>query len=366
MINEKCFTVEWLESFKEQKEHRLIQTNILEKMIYAFHLLEQLKRNGLNFVFKGGTSLILLLDEENRFSIDIDIICKTERYELETILDRVVENSRFISVTPDERRSYKQGIPKAHYFFAFNSVFNTKVPGRILLDILVEKPLYPELIERPVRAKWIETDEEVIVTTPSIDSIAGDKLTAFAPNTTGVPYYKGKRSFAMEICKQLFDLSQLFERISNMEVVANSFIVHAEQEIAFRKNVTDKNDLTPEKVLQDTIDTCLLITKRDSNREEPARSNFRLLQNGIRAFGTGYLMKGKFRIDDAIIASSRVALLAAKILTGDMSTISYYSGEDINALTIEDPKWNFLNKLKKQPDKSTFYYWYQTIQLLTK
>ncbi len=170
----------------------------------------------------------------------------------------------------------------------------------------------------------------------------------------------------MEICKQLFDLSQLFERISNMEVVANSFIVHAEQEIAFRKNVTDKNDLTPEKVLQDTIDTCLLITKRDSNREEPARSNFRLLQNGIRAFGTGYLMKGKFRIDDAIIASSRVALLAAKILTGDMSTISYYSGEDINALTIEDPKWNFLNKLKKQPDKSTFYYWYQTIQLLTK
>jgi hypothetical protein len=56
MINEKCFTIEWLESFKKMKEHKLIQMNILEKMIYAFHLLEQLKNNGLEFVFKGGTS----------------------------------------------------------------------------------------------------------------------------------------------------------------------------------------------------------------------------------------------------------------------------------------------------------------------
>jgi len=69
MISEKCFTVEWLESFKKQKKHKLIQTNILEKMIYALHLLEQLKNNGLEFVFKGGTSLVLLLDEENRINL---------------------------------------------------------------------------------------------------------------------------------------------------------------------------------------------------------------------------------------------------------------------------------------------------------
>ena len=77
-------------------------------------------------------------------------------------------------------------------------------------------------------------------------------------------------------------------------------------------------------------------------------------------------MSGKFRIDDAIIASSKVALLATKLLVGDLSPISFYNGEDISVLTIEDPEWNFLNKLKKQPDKSIFYYWYQTVQLLTK
>ena len=212
MINEKCFTVEWLESFKKQRKHRLIQTNILEKMIYALHLLEQIKNNGLEFVFKGGTSLVLLLDEENRFSIDIDIICKIERKELEAILEKVIESSKFISVTLNKPRSYKPGVPKAHYSFAFNSVFNTKVPGNILLDILIEDPIYPELVESPIQTKWIEIDDEVIVMTPSIDAITGDKLTAFAPNTIGIPYYKGDNIFTMEICKQLFDLSRLFEK----------------------------------------------------------------------------------------------------------------------------------------------------------
>lgn len=366
MINDKCFTIEWLESFKNQKEHKLIQTNILEKMIYALHLLVELKNNGLEFVFKGGTSLVLLLEEGNRFSIDIDIICKTERKGLEAILNKVVESSRFKSVTLNERRSYKQGVPKAHYSFTFDSVFSIKTQGNILLDILIEDPIYPELTESTIQTKWIDIENKVTVKTPSIDAITGDKLTAFAPNTIGIPYFKGKVLFTMEICKQLFDLSRLFEKISNLEIVSKSFIVHAEQEIAYRKNGGAKTELTPEKVLRDTIETCIIITKREMNKEETAKSNFELLQKGIRAFGTGYLMSGNFRIDDAIIASSRVAYLASKLLVNDLSPISYYKGENIKTISIEDQEWNFLNKLKKQPDKSIFYYWYHTVQLLSK
>ena len=364
MINDKCFTIDWLESFKRQREHKLIQANILEKMIYALHLLEQLKNNGLEFVFKGGTSLVLLLEEGNRFSIDIDIVCNTERKELEAILNKVIESSKFTSVTLNERRSYKPGVPKAHYSFAFESVFNTKTTGSILLDVLVEEPIYPELVKSNIHAKWIETDSIVKVKTPSIDAITGDKLTAFAPNTIGIPYFKGDEPFTLEICKQLFDLSRLFERISNIEVVSNSFKAHAEQEIKYRKKADDKIKLIPEDVLQDTIDTCLIITKRDANSEEPAKTNYKLLLDGIKAFGTGYLMSGNFRIDDAVIAASRVAYLAVKLLVNDLSPINYYKGEDIKLLTIEDPAWNVLNKLKKQPDKSLFYYWYQTVQLL--
>lgn len=71
MIKEKCFTEEWLDTFKKQAAHKRIDKIIFEKMIYALHLLEHLRTTGLDFTFKGGTSLVLLLENANRFSIDI-------------------------------------------------------------------------------------------------------------------------------------------------------------------------------------------------------------------------------------------------------------------------------------------------------
>lgn len=363
MINEKCFTDEWLEEFKKQKNHKRIDKIILEKMIYALHLLERLKDNGLDFVFKGGTSLVLLLEEGNRFSIDIDIICKTERGELEKILEEVINTSNFTGFELDTHRSYQPGVPKAHYKFSFLS--SRVGSGTILLDVLIEDSIYIELIEKPVVTKWIETVKETLVQVPSIDSITGDKLTAFAPNTIGIPYFKGKdkQPFSMEICKQLFDLSKLFEKIENMEIVAANFQVFAEQEIAYRKNGNPGVDLTPQMVLQDTIDTCVIFAKRERGTDEE-KLNFKELQKGITAFGTGFLMAGNFRIDDAVSATARIAYLAAKIKVNNLSPISYYTGQDIKELNIEDQKWNFLMRLKRQPDKSSYYYWYQTVQLL--
>ncbi len=363
MIKEHCFTEEWLNSFRKQKDHKRIDKIILEKMIYALHLLERLKANGLDFIFKGGTSLVLLLEEDNRFSIDIDIICKTERDELEAILQKVIDTSGFEGYELDKHRSYQSGVPKAHYKFSFET--NLQGSGTILLDVLIEDSIYPEQIETPIQTKWIETEGETMITVPSIDSITGDKLTAFAPNTIGIPYFKGKdkQPFSMEICKQLFDLSKLFDQVQNMEIVAASFNAFANQEIVYRKNGDSKTTLTPETVLQDTIDTCLIIAKRGSGTIDE-KTKFAELQKGIRAFGTGFLMRGNFRIDDAIPASARIAYLATKLLKNDLSPIEYFDKQDVKALNIEDPEWNFLNRLKRQPDKSSFYYWYHTVRLL--
>lgn len=364
MIKDHCFTEEWLDGFKSQEIHSRIDKIILEKMIYALHLLERLKANGLDFVFKGGTSLVLLLEEGNRFSIDLDIICKTERNELESILQKVIDSSNFTAFELDEHRSYQPGVPKAHYKFSFDSL--RAGSGTMLLDVLVEDSIYPELTEKPVQTKWIETEGETLVTVPSINAIIGDKLTAFAPNTIGIPYFKGKdnQPFSMEICKQLFDLSKLFEYIENMEVVATSFQAFAKQEIEYRKNGKPDDELTQEKVLKDTIDTCVILAKRERGTKDE-KAKFKELQKGIIAFGTGFLMAGNFRIDDAVPASARIAYLAAKILVNDLSPIAYYEGQDMKDLNIEDPEWNFLNRLKRQPDKSTFYYWYLTVQLFT-
>jgi predicted nucleotidyltransferase component of viral defense system len=363
MISDKCFKKEWLAQFKKQKEHERIDKIVLEKMIYALHLLERLKANGLDFVFKGGTSLVLLIDKGNRFSIDIDIICSAERSDLEGILNKVIETSNFTEWKLDDHRSYQPGVPKAHYKFFFGT--NQQGSGTILLDVLVEDSLYPEIVQIPINTKWIETEYETIVNVPSIDAITGDKLTAFAPNTIGIPYFKGKdnQSFSMEICKQLSDLSKLFEYIVDIEMVAKSFIAFAEKEIDYRKNGKPDTELTSNKVLQDTIDTCIIISKRGGGSDDE-KKKFAELQRGMKAFDSGFLMMGNFRIDDAVLAAARIAYVATKILLNDYSSITYYDGQTINELKIEEPEWNFLNKLKKLPDKSSFYYWYLTVNLL--
>lgn len=332
-------------------------------MIYALHLLECIKTNGLDFVFKGGTSLVPLLEEGNRFSIDIDIICNSDRETLERILNKVIDSSNFKSFELDEHRSYKEGVPKAHYSFTFDSAKKGKYSGTIFLDVLIEDSIYPELTEKPVQTKWIETENEIKIVVPTIDAITGDKLTAFAPNTVGIPYFKGRdqQPFSMEICKQLFDLSKLFERIENMEIVAQSFQAFAIQEIEYRK--TETSDLTPEKVLQDTIDTCVILTKKGKGSADE-KQKFTELQKGIRAFGTGFLMNGNFRIDDAVPAAARIAYLSAKILHKDVSPIEYFQEQDIKEWNIENQDWNFLNRLKKQPDKTGFYYWHKALEVM--
>ena len=101
-------TYKWINSFKQQKHLKRINPPILEKMIHALSLLQQLKAHGLDFTFKGGTSLVLLLAKSRRFSLDIDIITTQSREEVEAILDKVVTNSHFNKWDLQDRRSYKE------------------------------------------------------------------------------------------------------------------------------------------------------------------------------------------------------------------------------------------------------------------
>ena len=74
MIAEKCFNQEWISAKAE--ELRYPDKNVIERVVRAFSLLDMLARSGCPFVFKGGTSLMLLLkDTGSRLSTDIDIIC---------------------------------------------------------------------------------------------------------------------------------------------------------------------------------------------------------------------------------------------------------------------------------------------------
>lgn len=350
MIKAHCFAKEWINRFKQQKHLKRINPPVLEKMIQALSLLQQLKAHGLEFIFKGGTSLVLLLSKSRRFSVDIDIITTQSRDEVEAILDKVVANSHFNSWDLQDRRSYKEGIPKAHYEFDYESSLNQNAHF-VLLDILFEQTDYPRLLSTPIQSEWIESEEVLEVAVPSIESILGDKLTAFAPNTVGILYGKDKEQ---EIIKQLFDIGCLFDEAEKVEEIALSFEKIGTKEITYRKL-----EIGLAEILDDIFTTSLLIAKRTKNSEEPDKTIFTKLITGIRRF-EGFLIAENFKIEDAILAAGKAAYLAKRLKNQDFSALEKFDGQDISKLEITG-ELNFLNKLKKSRDKAAFFYWHKAL-----
>ena len=84
-----------------------------------------------------------------------------------------------------------------------------------------------------MESRFIQTVGEInSVKVPSVGDILGDKLTAYAPNTTGIPYIKNGNDASMEIIKQLYDIARLFEKVDNLDITTKSFEKIAEVELS--------------------------------------------------------------------------------------------------------------------------------------
>ncbi len=333
-------------NLKTQKANAKINPPLLEKMCYAFYLAERLKLEGLDFIFKGGTSLILLLDFPARFSIDIDIITEAKREEIEAILERITQNTVFQSFSLDTKRSYQKGVPKAHYKLLFEGKNTHKGDNQILLDILFEENPYPHIQNISTKKlSWVSHAEPAIaLQLPSIESITGDKLTAFAPNTTGILHNQGKST---EIIKQMFDLGNLLEKVQDFQELEYAYKAMAQKEIAYRSLI----NITYRDVLEDTFQTCVEIVKENNIDLKKAIQNFK-----------NWTILG-FNRDDAFECSGKIAYLAAKMLKDDKSPILKFESETMqnNDFLIEDLSFNFLNKKLKKLKNGALFYWYQAV-----
>lgn len=193
-----------------------------------------------------------------------------------------------------------------------------------------------------------------MVTVPSAEDILGDKLTAFAPNTTGIPYYKNGRSCSMEIAKQLYDVGRLFENVSDLQITTQAFRKIAVVELSYRSLGTDIG-----QVFNDIRQTALCI----STRGKAGEGNFDLIQDGIIRVKS-FMYKQRYLIDDAIIDVARAAYLATLIEKG-IPEIELYSKNpaDIKDLVIQPSFTNKLNKLKNNLPEA-YYYWAKTSEIL--
>ncbi|MCF8267227.1 MAG: nucleotidyl transferase AbiEii/AbiGii toxin family protein [Ignavibacteriales bacterium] len=225
-----------------------------------------------------------------------------------------------------------------------------------MLDILFEESQYKNLVEQEIRSSFLpEKGYPVIVKTASLEDILGDKLTAFAPNTTGIPYFKGKDNMSMEIIKQLFDIGNLFDNVTDLETVKITFKIFAEKELEYR----EMNDLSERDVLEDIYQTGLCIVTRGSD----GRGDFDQLRQGILRV-SGFIFSENYHIEKAIIHASKTAYLAA-LIKHDAGKIQKYSHpSEMKDWFINEPLNLKLNRLKKSNPES-FFYWYKIYELET-
>lgn len=345
MISGQSRTKEWIMGVRDVSPRG--DPILIEKMIMALILVEHLTRSGLNFIFKGGTSLALLLGRIQRFSIDIDIILPDDR-SLEDCFQLVLNQGAFHRIEENKRAG---DLPKQHYKFYFMSVIQQR-ESHILLDILFEKNPYPRLQDVEIVSDLISVEgESTKVVCPVLEGLLGDKLTAFAPHTTGIRFGVNKE---LEMAKQLFDIAVLFDVITDIEIVATAFNNIASQELAYRA----LNELTPEDILVDAFDTAVLMGLRGL----PANHEYAELVEGSKKLAA-FTYSGFFTLDSAILCASKAAYLSALILRQKNSANHFNQDLDLSTWSIANPDYNRLNKLKKTSPE-TFYYFYLAVDLM--
>jgi predicted nucleotidyltransferase component of viral defense system len=351
MISNRSLTKEWIQQ-KASELGKRGDPKMLEKVIRAFLLLEQLQVNEIPLIFKGGTSLLLLLDPPRRFSIDIDLIIQTTEDSLTSVFNKIVGDGFFISWKPDNERKHKTNAPVGHYKFYYQSVVNSNFGDEpILLDVLYSDNCYSELTTRNIAHKWLITEgNSTRIQIPSVESILGDKLTAFAPETAGILYSKNR---PVEIIKQLFDIGTLFNEISDLDNVKQSYISIANKEIEYRKL-----DITYKEILDDTFQAALIITTRDAKD-----NNFRHMQTGINNL-VNFIIE-RFTIEEAVLCAAKAAYLSRLLQIDSRSAVieRYSNPSQLIDLEIKDVNYNKLNRLKKS-NPEAFFYWLKAINLV--
>ena len=191
MISKETLTAEWIK--KVSKANRNADKILVEKVIRALLLLEGLANTNLSFIFKGGTALMLLMNSAKRLSIDIDIIISKDPQNLDEILNSFVATHGFNKVEL-QHRSTESKIVKAHYKFYYTPIHKSnKIEEYVLLDILIEANHYTNISAKEIESQFVINEgKAALVDMPSFEDLLGDKLTAFAPETTGIPISKMK------------------------------------------------------------------------------------------------------------------------------------------------------------------------------
>lgn len=360
MILPRCFEESWIREQAAALRARDLRT--LEKNILALELVSRLRREGLDFIFKGGTSLVLFFDPVRRLSIDVDILSLETIGRLKALLDQATKDRPPFTGYEHQERRDRESPPTVHFKILYSSALDPGGVHSIQLDVITAESPYAATEEKVVRASFFEIDEEIKITVPTADCLLADKLACFAPSTIGYPYKPIVASTGapadprpMKVVKHLFDVGELAAVAANhADVVRTYHAVYAEQ------LKWGRGPCTIDQSLDDTQDAAFWVCRRDLRpKEDHEKIDF--FGDGIRALDS-HLFNQPFQIAESRLAASRAALVAEWVRqeAGDIDLPAFLAaGIDLEAIRDAnlDGSWTNLNRLK-QTDPKAFECWH--------
>ncbi len=352
LIKEICFSEKWL---KDKAIEFNADPLLLEKTVYAFALLGYLVQLEENFIFKGGTSLLLHISTIKRLSIDIDIIFGGNIDKFISKIAAIKVNTPFIEFEENKREN--RGLPKRRHFkFYYDSSISNK-KEYVLLDIVLDNIDYLSFTENKlIKNPLIETDIDLSVTIPSVEGLIGDKLTAFAPDTIGVPFKTNQGNLmTMQVVKQLYDIGELFDIATDFKAIEYAYNATFE-----RENIYRGKKFTKEEVLKNTVNTCMeLLQIRLKGYKNSLTADF--LEDGIKRIRS-HLLNDRFTTDGkAKITASKVFCIANRLLKSSFFdfNLERYDESKINKIrdiNLSEP-YKRLNRLKPILPEAFYYVW---------
>jgi hypothetical protein len=296
---ENFFRKDHLESHKFNAS-----ATLAEQAVHCLELVSELVETGLPFQFKGGNSLLLILDEPKRFSIDVDIATFSSREEIEMCLNVCVKRFGVFYRWMPRQHKTKPWLPIASYYLFYRSHFDSGEETSIMLDVQLRRTPYETEFKSIVCRDIYRSDAKTELPLPS--SIISDKLLTLGPNTLGIPLGKGKEAQRL---KHVFDVARLLQTKPPIDKIRESFISCLEHE-----NEIQEGKQSADAVIKDTLDFCWSVVPYV---EQPLRGDVvsditQENANGLAGFAghlfdSGYSWK-QLQIDTAKVAVCVTAL----------------------------------------------------------
>ncbi len=215
---------------------------LCELVVYCLELVSQMVHYGLKFRFKGGNSLLILLEDPQRFSIDVDIVTTVSKQDLIDLVKKITDECEVFYSHEIRRHKTKPWLPMISFKLFFKSYYQKEADSYVMLDCVLEEPPYAG-IRKQVKCSSIYQSEEM-VEVPSVAGLLADKLLTIGPKTLGIPI--GKKKEAQRL-KHIFDVTLLLAKDYDIKEFQENLNNCIKQE-----NELQKSDFKLSEIIDDT------------------------------------------------------------------------------------------------------------------